>query len=102
MLSENQQAYDRMQSELLNAQSLMARGDAERVISDQLTAEDFSAAVRLFLGSTAQMPYMGSTFAQISDMREYRQWNELLQAVEDWTNKARKALDTVRGEVIDG
>lgn len=104
MLSENQQAYDRMQSELLNAQSMMARGDAERVISDQLTAEDFSAAVRLFLGSAAQMPYMGSTFAQISDMREYRQWDELLQAVEDWTKKARNALDTVelRGEVIDG
>lgn len=102
LLSENQQAYDRMQSELLNAQSMMARGDAERVISDQLTAEDFSAAVRLFLGSAAQMPYMGSTFAQISDMREYRQWDELLQAVEDWTKKARKALDTVRGEVIDG
>ena len=104
MLSENQQAYDRMQSELLNAQSMMARGDAERVISDQLTAEDFSAAVRLFLGSTAQMPYMGSTFAQMVDAREYRQWDELLHAVEDWTMKARKALITVdlRGEIIDG
>lgn len=104
MLSENQQAYDRMQSELLNAQSMMARGDAERVISDQLTVEDFSASVRLFLGSTAQMPYMGSTFAQMVDAREYRQWNELMLAMEDWAKKARQALDTVelKGEIVNG
>lgn len=104
MLAESQQSYDRMQAELLNAQSTIARGDAERVISEQLTAEDFSAAVRAFLGSVAQMPYMGTTFAQMVDMREYRQWDELLQAVEDWTQKARHALRTVdqRGEIIDG
>lgn len=104
MLAENQKSYDQMQAELLNAQSTIARGDAERVISDQLTAEDFSAAVRAFLGSVAQMPYMGATFAQMVDMREYRQWDELLQAVEDWTQKARQALRTVdqRGEIIDG
>lgn len=104
MLAESQQSYDRMQAELLNAQSTIARGDAERVISEQLTAEDFSAAVRAFLGSVAQMPYMGATFSQIVDMREYRQWDELLQAVEDWAVKARQALKTTdqKGDIIDG
>ena len=94
-LEENQQEYSRLQSELLSAKSAMARGDAERVISEQFTVEDFSAAVRLFLGSTAQMPYMGGTFAQMVADGELRQWNELLSAVEDWTARARKALNTV-------
>ena len=98
MLAENQQEYDRMQSELLNAQSTIARGDAERVISDQLTVEDFAAAVRGFLGSAAQMPYMAGSFSQICDMREFRQWDELLSAVEDWARNARKALNTLEGK----
>lgn len=104
MLTESQQGYDRLQAELLNAKSTIAKGDAERVISEQLTAEDFSAAVRAFLGAVAQMPYMGATFSQMVDDREHRQWDELLQAVEDWAGKARKALNTVdqRGELIDG
>lgn len=93
-LAENQQEYDRMQAELLNAQSAIARGDAERAISEQFTADDFSAAVRGFLGSVAQMPYMGETFAQIVDQQEYRQWDSHLQAVEDWAQKARRALNT--------
>lgn len=102
MMQENQREYNRLQTELLNAQSTIARGDADREVSDQLTVEDFSVAVRSFLGSTAQMPYMGGTFSQVSDQREIRQWDELLQAVEDWAVRARKALSTVEigGEVI--
>lgn len=102
MMQENQREYNRMQAELLNAQSTIARGDADREVSEQLTVEDFSVAVRAFLGSTAQMPYMGGTFSQVSDQREIRQWDELLQAVEDWAVRARKALSTVEigGEVI--
>lgn len=98
-LAENQAEYSRMQNELLNAQSTIAKGDAERSISDQLTCEDFAAAVRGFLGSAAQMPYMAGTFAQITDMSEYRQWDELLTAVEDFTRRARRALETVEGAV---
>lgn len=102
LMEENQREYNHMQAELLNAQSTIARGDTDRVVSDQLTVEDFSAAVRGFLGSVSQMPYMKGTFSQIADMREYRQWDELLQAVEGWTVLARKALNTseVRGEII--
>jgi len=104
LLAENQKAYDQMQAELLSAKSAIARGDAERTVSETLTVEDFSAAVRTFLGAAAQMPYMKATFAQMVSMREYWQWDELLQAVEDWTEKSRKALNWVQkeGAVIDG
>lgn len=103
-LTENQQAYDRMQAELLNAQSTIARGDAERVISEQFTIDDFSAAVRGFLGSVAQLPYMSEAFLQMVDQREYRQWDSLLQAVEDWAVKSRKAMNTTMAKeaCIDG
>lgn len=103
-LTENQQAYDRMQAELLNAQSTIARGDAERVISEQFTIDDFSAAVRGFLGSVAQLPYMSEAFLQMVDQREYRQWDSLLQAVEDWAVKSRKAMNTTMAKeaYIDG
>lgn len=102
MMQENQREYDRMQTELLNARSTIARGDADREISEQLTVEDFSGAVRAFLGSAAQMPYMGGTFSQITDMTQYRQWDELLNAVEDFAVRARKALNTVEsgGDII--
>lgn len=103
-LAENQQAYDRMQAELLNAQSTIARSDAERVISEQFTVEDFSAAVRAFLGSAAQVPYMGELFSQMVEQAEYRQWDSLLQAVEDWAVKSRKAMNTTMEKegYIDG
>lgn len=103
-LKENQQAYNQMQAELLNAQSTIARGDAERVISEQFTIDDFSAAVRGFLGSVAQLPYMGEAFLQMVDQREYRQWDSLLKAVEDWAEKSRKAMNTAMAQeaYIDG
>lgn len=104
MLAENQREYNRMQAELLNAQSTIARGDAERVISAQFTAGDFAAAARAFLGAVAQIPYMGSTFDQITDMNEYNSWSQPLEAIEDWAKKARKALVGTyeKGAVIDG
>ncbi len=102
MLTESQQEYNRMQTELLNAQSAIAKGDAERNISQQLTAEDFASAVRQFVSSVAQMPYMGTTFATM-DNQEIRQYDEFLQTVEDWAKRARKALNTIDCEVlIDG
>ena len=68
----------------------------------QLTAEDFASAVRQFVSSVAQMPYMGTTFATM-DNQEIRQYDEFLQTVEDWAKRARKALNTIDCEVlIDG
>ena len=103
-LAESQQEYNRIQAELLNAQSAIARGDAERAISEQFTVDEFSAAVRGFLGSTAQMPYMAEVFMGMVDQREYRQWDSLLQAVEDWAEKSRKAMNgtMMKEACIDG
>lgn len=100
MLAENQEEYNRIQAELLNAKSTIARGDAERTVSQQLTAEGFAASVRAFLGSAAQLPYMSGTFAQITDPETLRQWDEHLQAVEDFCIRARKAMNR-EGVVID-
>ena len=99
MLRESQEGYDRMQTELLNAQSTLAKGDAERVISEQLTAEDFAAAVRQFIGSVAQMPFMGKTFAAMQH-NEVQQYDELLSTVEDWAKRARTALNMIDGGAI--
>lgn len=103
-LSEMQKEYNRMQGELLAAQSTIARGDADRIVGDQLTIEDFSSAVRSFMGAVSQMPHMGGTFSQITSGQTIRQWTELLDTVKDWENRARKALGTVaqRGDVLDG
>lgn len=99
MLTENQQEYNRIQAELLNAQSAIAKGDAERTISQQLTADDFAAAVRQFVGSVAQMPFMGTTFSMM-DRKEVAQYDEFLQTVEDWAKRSRSAINTVEAEVV--
>lgn len=99
MLQDNQAEYNRLQAELLNAQSVIARGDAERKVEQQLTAEAFAAATRAFLGAAAQMPYMGHSFAN-ADLTEIRQWDEHLQALEDFVKKARKAISR-EGAVFD-
>lgn len=99
MLQDNQAEYNRLQAELLNAQSVIARGDAERKVEQQLTAEAFAAATRAFLGAAAQMPYMGHSFAN-ADLTEIRQWDEHLQALEDFVRKARKAINQ-EGAVFD-
>ncbi len=102
MLREHQRQYNDMQEELLNAQSAIAKGDAERSISQQLTPEEFAAAVRQFIGSVAQMPYMGTSFS-LMDHQEIAQYDEFLQTVEDWAKRARTALNTVDCEAfIDG
>lgn len=103
-LTDQQAEYNQLQGELLNAQSAIARGDAERVISGGFTLDDFSAAVRNFIGSVAQMPYLSDYFGSLVDQDEYRQWDSLLAIIEDWTIKARKAMETVttEGGIIDG
>lgn len=100
LLAESQSEYDRLQGEMLNARSEKAKGDAERSISEQLTGDDFAAAVRLFLGSAAQVPYMGGQFARL-EAGEYEQWDSLLKAIEDWAQRARNALDG-KERIIDG
>lgn len=92
MMREQQEEFDRNQAELLNLQSQMARGDAEKSPADELTAEAFAAAVRQFIGTCARMPYMAATFAAMSQSIK-AQYDELLSTVEGWAKGARKALN---------
>lgn len=96
MLKESQAGYDRMQSELLSAQSTLAKGDAERVISEQMTLKDFTAAVRQFMGTVAQMPYMAMQFAAMAQS-EKDEYETMLATVSDWCARTKAALATLQG-----
>lgn len=99
LLAEQQEDLSRAQQELLNVQSAIAKGDAERVPADQLTPDAFASAVRAFIGTVARMPHMRTTFATMnpSDKQEY---DLLLKTVEKWAEDSRKALDTTA--MMDG
>ncbi len=97
LLEEMQGQYNRAQADLLNAQSTLARGDAERIPSDELTPDALAAAVNSFIGAVCRMPHMHGTFAAM-DGDTRREYDELLSAVEDWAKGARAALNTAGGE----
>ena len=97
LLEETQEQYNRAQEELLNTQSALARGDAERTPTSELTLEAFDSAVHSFLGAVTLMPHMRRTFSKMgSDEREG--YDQLLLAVESWARGAREALDTFSTE----
>lgn len=98
MLAENQAEYDRMQSELLSAQSALAKGDAERIPAQKFTPDVFASAVRAFVGTCARMPQMRQTFGMMT-LAEKREYEELLSTVEKWASDSRKALEYT---MIDG
>lgn len=97
LLEETQEQCDRAKADLLNAQSAIARGDAERIPSDTLTPDALAAAVNSFIGAVCRMPHMQGSFATM-DGDTRREYDELLTAVEEWTKGARKALNTAGGE----
>jgi len=101
LLSEQQEDLTRAQQELLNVQSTIAKGDAERVPADQLTADAFASAVRAFIGTVARMPHMRMVFATMP-LSEKQEYSLLLKTVEKWAEDSRKALETayVEGTVI--
>lgn len=100
LLEETQQECNRAQAELLNLQSTVAKGDAERTPCDELTIDTFAAAVRQFIGACARMPHMGRTFGMMRP-EEYHVYDELLRTVEGWAKDARKALDTIGYEEVE-
>lgn len=100
LLEETQQECNRAQAELLNLQSTVAKGDAERTPCDELTTDTFAAAVRQFIGACARMPHMGRTFGMMCP-EEYHVYDELLRTVEGWAKDARKALDTIGYEEVE-
>lgn len=93
-LEEQQADYNRAQEELLNIKSQVAKGDAERVPTDQLTVDAFASAVRAFIGACARMPHMSATFSAMSQI-DKNEYDELLRTVESWAKDSRKALDSV-------
>lgn len=100
-LAEQQAEITRVQTELLNLQSAQARGEGAREATDSMTADDFAAAVRQFIGTCARVPYMGSTFWGM-DESERTLFSQNIAAVEGWCRQARQALESVMTEgVID-
>lgn len=101
MLKQQQEALDQAQEALLSMQSAEARSEGERDTRDELTLQTLSAAVREFIGSCARMPYLGPQFAQMPQ-RDRSAYRELVQTVEGWCEGARRALDTVVIEAVNG
>lgn len=99
LIEEQQEDYNRVQAELLNTKSAIAKGDAERAPLDQLTPDAFASAVRAFIGVVARMPHMKNTFSRMGE-DERREYDELLKTVESWVKDSRKALDTVEVEGV--
>ena len=99
MLTESQEEYNRLQSDLLNMQSIAAKGDAERVPVDALTIDVFSGAVRQFVGVCARMPQMRHRFADMA-LDEKNEWDELLRVVEKWSSDSREAMNTIVCEEV--
>ena len=97
LLEEQQAEYDRVQNELLDLQSAQARGEAERGNVGELTLDVFSAAVRQFVGTCARFPHMGRVFCGM-DARSKNSYDELLRAIETWSQGARKALECISVE----
>lgn len=93
-LEEQQADYNRAQEELLNIKSQVAKGDAERVPTDQLNCGAFASAVRAFIGACARMPHMSATFSAMSQI-DKNEYDELLRTVEAWRKTAGMALDSV-------
>lgn len=99
MLAERQREYDALQSELLNTQSAIAKGDAERTIGEELTLDEFAAAVRQFIGTVARMPHMGGVFATMHHADRY-EFDTLLKTVEGWAEGSRAAMSIIEGGVF--
>lgn len=101
LLAEQQADLSRAQQELLNIQSAIAKGDAERTPADQLTPNAFASAVRAFIGTCARMPHMRAAFAQMPQEQK-QEYSVLLETVETWAKDSRMALETiyVNGTVI--
>lgn len=100
LLEETQEECNRAQAELLNLQSAVAKGDAERMPSDELTVDAFASAVRQFVGTCARMPHMGRRFA-VMHLTERNAYDELLRTVEGWAKDARNAMNTIACEEVE-
>lgn len=84
--------YDRAQEALLTLQSAQARGDAERIPADSMTADAFTLAVNTFIGTCCRVPQMARAFSRMPDA-EREAYEQALQTVESWARGARLAMN---------
>lgn len=96
-IAELQEQYDAMREDLGNAQSTIARGDAERSTADILSAEAVGDAVRIFIGQVGRVPFMHGTFAMMDDIQRDEYRANVMQ-VKEWVEKSLAALETVATE----
>lgn len=102
-LHDTQEAYDEVYAENQDYQNQItemnrsaARGDAERNVSSELTADDFMSAVGIFMGAVSTVPYMSRTFAAMSDS-EHRIFMQGIETLKGWMEGAEKALNSIEG-----
>lgn len=97
LLAEMQEQYNEIQQQYLNAQSAIAKGDAERSTADILSAEAVGDAVRIFIGQVGRVPFMHGTFAMMDDIQRDEYRANVMQ-VKEWAEKSLTALETVATE----
>lgn len=96
LLKELQEEYNQVNALYLDAQSAIAKGDAERTTADILSAEAVGDAVRVFIGQVGRVPFMHGTFAMMDDIQREEYRANVMQ-VKEWADKSLKALDSVNG-----
>jgi hypothetical protein len=95
LLTDTQEAHNGLQEELLKLKSAAIRQEAEgERTTGGLTPEVFADAVRLFIGTVAQMPHMARIFAGMNH-GEHERFDASMHTVEGWAAGAREALDTI-------
>ena len=97
MIRAMQAQYDALQSDLLDAKSAAARGDAGRTDEDILSAAAVNDAVRMFIGQVGRVPFMHATFATM-DAEERERYRACILQVFEWAEKSMGAIEAVTTE----
>ena len=97
MIRAMQAQYDALQSDLLDAKSSIARGDAGRTDEDILSATAVNDAVRAFIGQVGRVPFMHATFATM-DAEERERYRACILQVFEWAEKSMGAIEAVTTE----
>lgn len=96
LLRESQEECRLAREETMNIKSAQARGDAERRVDGEMTSGELAGAVRNFIMSAGQIPFMGKQFSQM-DADEFASYESSVLQMEEWCRGARKAIETCHG-----
>lgn len=100
LLEEAQAAVEDAQERLSTMESREARGDADRAVTGELSAQEFATAVRTFLSQTLVLPHMGATLARLEG-GDWATFDANLKMIEEWATQARRAVESVAGEMVE-